>query len=138
MLILNEDLWDRDNIIKLYCSDSWEKDDTYVMTQCALDRLKQLLVEAYYNNKEGVLLCDCNKGSFPSMQQALQIVSYMVSIKEQIENGLSYTIVYAKSKENRDWVNNILQIYVPARPVHVVETKEEVKNLLLKQVVVES
>jgi hypothetical protein len=134
MLILNEELWKDDNILKFYCSDNWDKDDTFVMTQCALDRLKQILIESYYNDKEGVLIFDCNKGIFPSMQQALQIASFMVSIKEQIEGGLSYTIVYAKSKENRDWVNNILKLYVPVKPVYVVSSKEEVKNLLIKQV----
>lgn len=134
MLILNEELWKDDNILKFYCSDNWDKDDTFVMTQCALDRLKQILIESYYNDKEGVLIFDCNKGIFPSMQQALQIASFMVSIKEQIEGGLSYTIVYAKSKENRDWINNILKLYVPVKPVYVVSSKEEVKNLLIKQV----
>ena len=56
MLILNEDLWDNDNILKFYCSNSWEKDDTFVMTQCALERMKKLLIESYYNDKEGILL----------------------------------------------------------------------------------
>ena len=132
MLILNEDLWDNDNILKFYCSNSWEKDDTFVMTQCALERMKKLLIESYYNDKEGIL-CDCNKGEFPSMNQALQIVSYMVSIKEQLENGLAYTIVYAKSEENRNWVNSILKIYIPVKPVYVVSTKEEVKQILLEK-----
>jgi hypothetical protein len=136
MLILNEELWDDDNIIKFYCSDNWGKDDTFVLTQCALDRLKTLLIDCYDNNKEGILLCDCNKGVFPPMQQALQIVSFMVSIKEQIENGLSYTIVYAKSQENRNWVNSILKLYTPSKPVYIVSSKAEVKELLLKKVAV--
>lgn len=133
MLILNEDLWDNDNILKFYCSNNWEKDDTFVMTQCALGRMKKLLIDAYYNDKEGILLCDCNKGEFPSMKQALQIVSYMVSIKEQLENGLAYTIVYTKSEENRKWVKSILKIYVPVKPVYIVSSKEEAKQLLLEK-----
>ena len=132
MLILNEDLWDNDNILKFYCSNNWEKDDTFVMTQCALERMKKLLIDVYYNDKEGILLCDCNKGEFPPMKQALQIVSYMVSIKEQLENGLAYTIVYAKSEENRNWVKSILKIYVPVKPVYIVSSKEEVKQLILE------
>ena len=57
----------------------------------------------------------------------------MVSIKEQLENGLAYTIVYAKSEENRNWVNSILKIYIPVKPVYVVSTKEEVKQILLEK-----
>ena len=133
MLILNEELWENDNILKFYCSNNWEKDDTFVMTQCALERMKKLLIDTYYNDKEGILLCDCNKGEFPPMKHALQIVSYMVSIKEQLENGLSYTIVYVKSEENRNWVKNILKLYIPVKPVYIVSSKEEVKQLLFKK-----
>jgi hypothetical protein len=61
----------------------------------------------------------------------MRIVKFMVSIKPQIQNGLNFSIVYVKSKINKDWINGILRIYTPVRPVHVVSSKEEVKKLLI-------
>jgi hypothetical protein len=65
------------------------------------------------------------------MTEAMRIVKFMVSIKPQIQNGLNFSIVYVKSKTNRDWINGILKIYKPVKPVHVVSTKDEVKKLLI-------
>jgi len=131
MLILNDELWQKDSIIKIWCSNTWDGTDDFIMNECVLNRLKELLIDAHETDREGILVCDCNKGTFPPLTQALQIVAYMVSMKQQIENGLSYTIIYAKSKEHRSWIDNILTIYKPARPVRIVSSKEDVKNYIL-------
>jgi len=132
MLILNEDLWEKDRIIKVWCSNNWDDKDNFIMTECVLKRVKDLLIEAEKTNREGVLICDCNKGQFPPMIQALQIVAFMVSIKKQIEGGLTYTLVYVKSDDHKKWVDSIFIIYRPARPVRIVSTKDELKKNLLE------
>lgn len=131
MLILNTELWDSDNVAKIQCSENWSEKDSSLITTCVLDQIKKLLNDVPTPEEQGVLLFDCTKGSFPPMTEAMRIVKFMVSIKPQIQNGLSFSIVYVKSKTNRDWINGVLKIYRPVRPVHVVSTKEEVKKLLI-------
>ena len=36
MLILNEDLWEKDRIIKFWCSNNWDDKDNFIMTECVL------------------------------------------------------------------------------------------------------
>ena len=132
MLILNEELWEKDRIIKISCSNIWEKNDTYIIVECVFKRLKELLIDANDTKREGILICDCNKGTFPPVSHAINIVSYMVSIKKYIENGLACTIIYAKSDEHIKFINNILKIYTPAKPVNIVSTKDDIKKKLVK------
>ena len=54
----------------------------------------------------------------------------MVSIREILEDGLEMTIMYTQSQTHTDWINRILTIYTPARPVHLVQTKKEIKSLV--------
>lgn len=131
MLILNTELWNSDNVAKIQCSENWSEKDSSLITTCVLDQIKKLLNDVSTQEEQGVLLFDCTKGSFPPMTEAMRIVKFMVSIKPQIQNGLKFSIVYVKSKTNRDWINGILKIYTPVRPVHVISTKEEVKKLLI-------
>lgn len=131
MLILHTELWNSDNVAKIQCSENWSEKDSSLITTCVLDQIKQLLNDVSTQEEQGVLLFDCTKGSFPPMTEAMRIVKFMVSIKPQIQNGLKFSIVYVKSKTNRDWINGILKIYTPVRPVHVISTKEEVKKLLI-------
>ena len=131
MLILHTELWNSDNVAKIQCSENWSEKDSSLITTCVLDQIKQLLNDVPIPEEQGVLLFDCTKGSFPPMTEAMRIVKFMVSIKPQIQNGLKFSIVYVKSKTNRDWINGILKIYAPVRPVHVISTKEEVKKLLI-------
>jgi len=131
MLILHTELWESDNVAKIQCSENWSEKDSSLITTCVLDQIKQLLNEVPAPEDQGVLLFDCTKGSFPPMTEAMRIVKFMVSIKPQIQNGLKFSIVYVKSKTNKDWINSILKIYTPVRPVHVISTKEEVKKLLI-------
>ena len=131
MLILNTELWNSDNVAKIQCSENWSEKDSSLITTCVLEQIKNLLNEVITPEEQGVLLFDCTKGSFPPMTESMRIVKFMVSIKPEIEKGLNFSIVYVKSKINRDWINGILRIYRPVRPVHVVSTKEEVKKLLI-------
>ena len=131
MLILNTELWKSDNVAKIQCSEKWSEKDSSLITTCILEQIKNLLNDVTSQEEQGVLLFDCTKGNFPPMTEAVRIAKFMVSIKPEIEKGLNFSIVYVKSKTNRDWINSILKIYTPVRPVHVVSTKDEVKKLLI-------
>lgn len=132
MLLLNEELWETHKIIKFYCSDSWEQNDTNIITQSTLNRFKELLIQSYELNRESILICDCNKGANPSIPQALKIGAFMVSISEQIKNGLLFTIMYAKSADTCQWIENLLKMYTPIRPIHIITNKKDIKTMLLE------
>jgi hypothetical protein len=132
MLLMNEELWKTHKIIKFYCSDSWEQIDTNIITQSTLNRFKELLIQSYELNKESILICDCNKGANPSITQALKIGAFMVSISEQIKNGLLFTIMYAKSPDTCEWLEKLLKMYTPIRPVHIITDKKDIKKMLVE------
>ena len=130
MLILTKKLWETDHIIKIHCSDIWDNKDTYILIECVLQELKSLLLEAKDTQKPAILICDCNKGELPPLKNALQFAKFMVGIREIILEGLNFTIVYAKSETHKMWVDRILSFYTPAKPVHIVNNKEDLKKLI--------
>ena len=130
MFILSTKLWESDKIIKIHCSDNWSNPDTYILTECVLGSLKKLLIEAQDTQSPAFLLCDCTKGELPPWQYGLQLAKFMVGIRSILEDGLEMTILYSHSQTHEDWINKILNIYTPARPVHIVKTKKEIKTLL--------
>ena len=130
MFILSKKLWNSDKIIKIHCTNKWSNTDTYILTECFLKELKELLIEAQNTNHPAFLLCDCTKGELPPWNFGLQVAKFMVGIKSIIEEGLEMTIMYTNSRTHQDWINKILTIYTPARPVHLVQTKKEISKLL--------
>ena len=132
MLILNEELWISDRIIKMYCSKKWKNnDETYILSISVMNRLKNLLIESY--KKKCIILFDFNEGETPPMNNMFSFLSFMVSIKEQLENGLLYTIVYTTSLIYKSWVENILNFYKPIKPIYIVSDKNDIKKYLLNK-----
>ena len=101
MFILSKNLWESNRIIKLHCSDIWNKKDSYIMVECVLQELKTLLEEAHKTNRTAILICDCNKGTFPPVTTAIRLAQFLLGIREVLAGGLNYTILYAK---NEFWV----------------------------------
>ena len=132
MLILNEELWISDRIVKMYCSKKWKNnDETYILSISVMNRLKNLLIESY--KKKCIILFDFNEGETPPMNNMFSFLSFMVSIKEQLENGLLYTIVYTTSLIYKSWVENILNFYKPIKPIYIVSDKNDIKKYLLNK-----
>jgi hypothetical protein len=127
MLCLNEKLLSSRGIIKLYCSNNWEKDDTNLIVNCILEKIREILLNS---EKEIIMFCDCTKGEFPPLTIAFNIVSTMVNMKEVLENKLKYTLIYCDSESQKNWLNSILKIYTPVKPVYIVSTEEEIKTYL--------
>ena len=134
MFILSTKLWESDRIIKIHCSNNWSNTDTYILTECFLKSLKTLLEEAQNNHSKAFLLCDCTKGELPPWSYAIQIAKFMVGIRSILEGGLEMTIIYSQSQTHMDLINKILSIYTPARPIHIVKTKKEIKSFLRPRV----
>jgi len=132
MLIINTDLWSDHRIVKVRSSSQakWEKPDSAVITQCILNQIKGYLAEVNESQEKMVLIVDLSKGSFPPWMQALTIARFFVSMKSLLVGGLAFTLIYAVTEEQKTWINRILMVYTPARPVHIVESKDEIRQKL--------
>lgn len=130
MLVLNTDLWSDHRIVKVRSSSRmhWDKPDSALITQCILNEIKTYLTEVNDIGEKMVLIIDLSKGSFPPWMQALTIAKFFVSLKSLLVKGLAFTLIYAVTDEQKTWVNRILMVYTPARPVHIVASKEEIRQ----------
>ena len=52
----------------------------------------------------------------------------LVSLKEKLIKSLHFTLLYSIDDRHETILNSILAIYTPARPIHIVKSKEEIKN----------
>ena len=128
MLIINKELWDTDDIIKLHTT-KWEK-DSHLITNCSLKEIKKLIQDSANNNSRCVLIVDCDKSEFPPFMQVLKIAKFFYGMRTIIKAGLDYTIMYIKNENHKKWINRILKIYSPARPLHILNSKKEIKEML--------
>ena len=135
MIVLNTKLWKDHHIIKVSGSSQfdWKKPDSSLITQCALDQIKSYLLEAIKNGNKMILIVDLSKVSFPPWMQVLNIARFFVSLKSLIVEGLDFSIIYTATEEQKTWIKRILMIYTPSRPVHLVETKDEIRRTIKKE-----
>jgi hypothetical protein len=129
MLVLNADLWSTYRIIKINSSSQthWEKPDSSLMTHCVLRQIKSYLEEMSTSLEKMILIVDLSKGAFPPWIQALSIAKFFVSLKTLLVRSLEFTLMITSTDEQKTWINRILMIYTPARPVHIVESKDEIR-----------
>jgi len=130
MFILSKNLWESHRIIKLHCSDVWNTKDSYILMECVLKELKTLLQEAQKTNRNAILICDCNKGTFPPLGTALRLAQFLIGIREILTGSLEYTILYAKNDVAKLWIQRFLSIYKPTRPFYMLENKKAIKTKL--------
>ena len=131
MLIINNALFEEDTILKVECGNNWDGNDSMLMLKCALDQIKHYLLLAQQDGKRMILLCDCTKGTFPPIARAMQVVTYMHGLKPILKRSLSHTVIYVKSEKIKTWIDEILKVYKPVRPINMVTSKEAIKECLL-------
>ena len=130
MFILSKNLWESNRIIKLHCSDIWNRKDSYIMVECILQELKNLLEEAKKTHKNAILICDCNKGEFPPAATVLQLAQFLIGIRDLLAESLDYTILYAKNEVAKLWINRFFTFYKPSRPFYILENKKAIQAKL--------
>ena len=128
MLVINETLWDKDHILKVYSSCDWDKPDAYIITDCVLETIRERLLLA--KDKQAILIVDLSKGEFPPWSQVLKIAKNFVLMRDLIVSGLECTIIYANTDEKKQWIDRVLMIYAPAKPVHVVRSKDDILQVI--------
>jgi hypothetical protein len=128
MLILDKKLWQTDKILKITSSNNWSEPDTEVLLMCALNTVKELVESC--TEKKCVLLLSCDSGEVPSFYYLGKIFMYLLSIKSVLEKGLDFTILYGSQESIGNVFPTILKLYKPVRPIHIINTKNELKNIL--------
>lgn len=132
MLILNTDMWNSHSIVKMYSSNKWCDIDSGIMTTCALKQIKSYLEEAISNEKEMILIIDLSKGDFPPWMQVLSIAKFFMSLKTLISKGMAFTLIYAINDTQKKWINRILNIYKPIKPVDMVYNKKDITAKIIQ------
>lgn len=127
LLISNEKLLGLD-IIHISCGKNWNSNDTRVMVDCALISVKDALINAKNNKKLAVFLCDCKTGTLPPPGTVLQIITFLLSISSLIQEALLCTIMNAKDKEQTFWLDQILKVYKPHKPLHIIYEDKHIET----------
>ena len=130
MLEIDKKLWDSDCILKITSTIEWSSSDTDILLTCFLNDLKELLVFCIENNKRSVLLVVCDKGTVPSFYYLGKIFTFFYSIRDLINDSVDFTILYGEEDSIGVILPTILKIYKPMRPIHIINTKSELKKKL--------
>jgi|TARA_B110000259_G_scaffold82305_1_gene96158 hypothetical protein len=130
MLDLDKTLWQSDLILKIVSTCNWSDKDTDILLNCALNTIKELISECISNDTKCVLLFDSNKGEVPSFYYLTKIFSFLLGIKSIINEGVEFSIVYGSKESIGNVLPMILKIYKPTRPLHIVNSKDELKKIL--------
>lgn len=131
LLVSNEKLLGLD-IIHISCGKTWNSNDTRVMVDCALLAVKDALSKAKNEKKLAVFLCDCKTGTLPPPGTVMQIVTFLLSIGNLIENALLCTIMNAKDKDQTFWLDQILKVYKPHKPLHIIYDEKDIEKKILE------
>ena len=132
LLVSNEKILDLD-IIHISCSKNWESNDTRVMVDCALIAVKETLKKLNNEGKKAVFLCECKIGTLPPPATVMQIVTFLLtSLSQLVESTLLCTVMNAKDKEQTFWLDQILKVYKPQKPLYIVYDDKDVEKNIKK------
>lgn len=131
MLVLQKDLWKSDKILKILSTSDWEASDTEVMLNCVFSGIEELLQEAIDQKFKCIILLDCNKGNVPPIYYIGKCITFLLRIKKLIADCVYFTLIYDKDKvEQKKWVDIILKMYTPARPIFSVNSREQIIKII--------
>lgn len=126
MLILNTKHLEKHCILKLKCDSIWDdKLKFQANVKETLENIKLIL----QNGNQIKLIFNTSVGDFPPLFEILRIIAFLGSIRNLIKEKLDFTILYIKEDKDK-WLDYILSIYTPVRPIHVAKSKQEIKDLL--------
>lgn len=129
MLIINDNLYSSEYIVKGSTCKQWSTDESKLLTSCAIDSLKSLLLQSK-NNNGVIFILDLNDGGLPSVTYGIEIAAKFLKMKDVLSSKLDFTIIYSKDPETKEWFDKVLKVYNPARPLYFLESKTDVKNVL--------
>jgi len=136
MLVLTDKLWLDSHIIKVHSSttEDWDKPDSSIITKCVLEQIKSYMTDIKDVEccEPMIMIIDLSKGCFPPWMEALRIARFFVAMKSLILVSLDFTVIYVTTIKQETWLNRIFTMYTPARPVHIVHSKKEIKEKIIE------
>lgn len=129
MLVLQKDLWEKDKILKVLSDDKWSEKDAIIISDCALNELKNLLLECIESNIKCILILDCNKGEVPPIMYLTRCVAFLLGIKDIIGDSVYFSIIYDKLNTSQNWIDIILKLYKPVRPLFRLNSKSQILKI---------
>lgn len=129
MLIINDNLYSSEQIVKGSTCKQWSTDESKLLTSCAIDSLKSLLLQSKTENKV-IFILDLNNGGLPSVTYGIELAAKFLKMKDILSKKLDFTLIYSKDSQTKDWFDKVLQVYIPTRPLYFLESKTDVKNVL--------
>jgi len=128
MLQLKKELWDTDKILKIKAHGDWKSPDAQQLTYNTLDEIESLLDECIEQELKCLWIIDCVKGDVPPFYYLGIMALRLVSLKEKLTKSLHFTLLYSTDDSHKTILDTVLAIYTPARPIHIVKSKEEIKK----------
>jgi|APSaa5957512535_1039671.scaffolds.fasta_scaffold160489_2 hypothetical protein len=128
MLQLKKELWETNKILKIKAHGNWNNPDVQQVTYNSLDEIESLLDECIEQELKCIWIIDCVKGDVPPFYYLGIMALRLVSLKEKLIKSLHFTLLYSINDSHETILNSLLAIYTPARPIHIVKSKEEIKN----------
>ncbi len=129
MLVLQKDLWEKDKILKVLSDDKWSEKDAIIISDCVLNELKDLLLECIESNIKCILILDCNKGEVPPIMYLTRCATFLLGIKDIIGDSVYFSIIYDKLNTSQNWIDIILKLYKPVRPLFRLNSKSQILKI---------
>ena len=129
MLVLQKDLWEKDKILKVLSENRWSEKDAVIMSDCALNELKDLLLQCIESKIKCILILDCNKGEVPPILYLTRCATFLLGIKDIIKDSVYFSIIYDKSNTAQDWIDIVLKLYKPVRPLFRLNSKSQILKI---------
>jgi hypothetical protein len=131
MLVLQKELWHSDKILKILSTLDWEASDTEVMLNCVFAGIEELLQDAIKKNVKCVIILDCNRGNVPPIYYIGKCITFLLRIKKLIADCVYFTLIYDKDEDQqKKWVDIILKMYTPTRPIFSVNSRQQILKIL--------
>jgi hypothetical protein len=132
MLEFDSKLWNSDKILKIFSKNDWTSNDTDIILSCTLNHMKELIEICIKNKERCILIFDVTKGELPSFYYITKIARYLYGINNLLSQGLNFSVVLGTKERLGFFLPTILKLYKPTRPLHIANTKNELKKLLIE------
>lgn len=130
MLILEEKNIDNTTCLEISSSNNWDAPDTQIMVDCVLIQIRKRLEQSQKIKEKIVLIWTSKNGTTPPWTRMLQIINFMISISKLLDSCVLYNVVVCINKDQEFWVNKVLSIYTPKKPLKLARNNADILSIL--------
>ena len=130
MLFFTEKIIQGVDCMEISCTEKWDEKDTDVMVNCILIQIRTRFEEFKKKSKIIVAIWGDKKGTIPPWNYMLKIGTFMIGIKPLIDSVVHYNIILCVNKDQQFWMEKILGIYTPVKPVIMAKSENDIYKIL--------